>query len=82
VTTAASPVKWACGFCDPCNKYLYESRRVAKKACRLHRDAHMNPYECPIEPQMFHIGHLAEPVIQGLIDRGELYGTYQKREAA
>lgn len=79
---AASPKKWTLGWCEPCEKYLYETRKKAKRACRLHRDAHMNAYNCPVEPHMFHVGHLADPIIQGLIDRTQLYTDYQRRESA
>lgn len=78
---AASPIKWTFGFCEPCQKYLYETRKNAKKSVRLHRNRHMNVYSCPVEPTMFHVGGLAEPVIQGLVSREQLYNDGYRKEA-
>lgn len=66
--------KHSAAYCEPCQKFLYISRKSAKTVGRVHgRKAHMSVYPCPEVPSMFHIGHLAKPVITGDTTRKEVY---------
>ena len=60
------------GFCEDHGKLLYGDRRSAKNIARQHT-AHMNVYRCDLIEQYWHVGHLAEPIIRGEIDRETLY---------
>jgi hypothetical protein len=63
----------ALGWCPPCGKLLYATRKQAKKVSREH-NSHMNEYRCPVNPAMFHVGGLPEAVIKGKLTRNEYYG--------
>lgn len=66
--------KQSAAYCEPCRKFLYISRKAAKTVGRVHgKKAHMSVYRCPEVPSMFHIGHLARPVIEGESSRREVY---------
>lgn len=66
--------KQSAAYCESCQKYLYISRKAAKTVGRVHgKKAHMSVFRCPEVPTMFHIGHLARPVIQGDASRKEIY---------
>ena len=60
------------GFCEEHGKLLYESRRIAKSIARQHSD-HMNVYRCALVDWYWHVGHLADTVIRGEVDRDTLY---------
>lgn len=60
------------GFCSDHQKLLYASKKHAKIIARQHVD-HMNVFRCEYIEHLWHVGHLAEPVILGEIDRDSLY---------
>lgn len=63
------------GWCDVCQKHSYASRKIAKQVCRApdHLGRHKSPYECPYQPNVFHVGDLARAVIQGHTSRADRY---------
>jgi hypothetical protein len=66
--------KKVAAYCNQCRKFLYRSRSDAKKVAKVHSDRHMNVYPCPMVPHMFHVGHLADSVVQGRMSRNDVYG--------
>ena len=63
----------AMGFCTPCGKLLYVSRKVARKIARQHREAHKSVYQCPVNQALFHVGGVPNQVIRGDLTRSEYY---------
>lgn len=62
------------GRCQPCGKVIYLSRRAARAfAKKWHQGEHMSAYRCPGNGQHWHIGHLADPVVDGSVPRQILY---------
>ncbi|MBV9010648.1 MAG: hypothetical protein JO272_01135 [Pseudonocardiales bacterium] len=46
------------GFCRPCGKWGYPSRKQARKArCALHPGEAVDTYRCPADAAVWHIGH-------------------------
>lgn len=63
----------ALGWCEPCGKLLYESRKIARKVAREHHEDHKNEYRCPVNTGLFHVGGLPDEVIMGELTRAEYY---------
>jgi len=66
--------KKATAYCELHGKWLYARKSQAKSVARQHTDAHMNVYRCDRVPHMFHIGHLAQSVLEGDASRRDVYG--------
>jgi hypothetical protein len=59
-------------WCDWCGKRCYLTRKNAKVVARLH-PTHYTTYQCPVDPQFWHVGRLARAIVQGVITRNEYY---------
>lgn len=64
----------AMGWCAPCGKLLYDTRKKAKRIAREHHQAHKSEYPCPVNQILWHVGEVPEEVIKGNITRNEYYG--------
>lgn len=65
-------VREALGWCDYHQKLLYDGRKQAKKAARMHVE-HKSTYECSFSPGLFHVGGLPESVMRGRLTRGQVF---------
>lgn len=61
------------GWCEPCWKHFYLSRKEARAIARRH-PTHKGVYVCPENENFFHIGELDQRVIRGDRSRAEMYG--------
>lgn len=59
--------------CDGCQKFAYADRAVARRASRVARTRGLHPYRCPTS-DVWHLGHMAEDIRRGLVDRRTAYG--------
>lgn len=62
------------GWCEPCWKHLYITRKEARAIARRH-PTHKAVYQCPSNDNFFHVGELSPQVIRGDRSRGEVYGN-------
>lgn len=54
------------GRCEPCGKYTYLSRKSAKAQARsAHPDEPLSAYQCPQNPEHWHVGHLPPSIKDG-----------------
>lgn len=59
--------------CHECGKRAYPDREAAKRAIKTHIEKRgLRPYRCG---EMWHIGHIATPVITGQASRHNIYGS-------
>lgn len=58
--------------CEPCGKFSYASRKHAKKHARKMSRSELSAYQCPHNPNRWHIGHLPRKVIAGQIGRDDI----------
>jgi hypothetical protein len=63
------------GFCEPCGKRLYTSRKLAKQAADRRPAERLREYRCPVQPGFFHIGHLPQRVRTGDVTAAEHYDS-------
>ena len=69
--TPREPREASLGRCGYCGKFIYRSRKVAKKAAdRIHPGAHLRAYECHKAladgvAGRWHFGHLPDWVMRG-----------------
>lgn len=62
------------GHCVRCDKWLYKTRKDARRACnRHHRGEHKQPYRCPHLPELWHIGTLSQVVTRGHVSKDQRY---------
>ena len=60
------------GWCEPCDKCIYLSRKTARIAARQLSGANRpRPYLCPAGNSWWHLGHLPDDVRRGVLDRPE-----------
>jgi hypothetical protein len=61
------------GWCRPCRKQLFTSRKAAKRACRRRHPAEqLTAYRCPVDDG-WHGGHLPRKVREGRVARSQYY---------
>lgn len=70
-----------------CGKYRYFTRKAAKRAMRrLYPDRNnhgrLNAYECRIETNVWHLGHLPEAVKRGDVGRDQIITKPRNRTTA
>lgn len=60
--------------CDVHGKLSFESRKRARlHARRVHSSGNrLNAYECDATPGLWHLGHLPNVVVKGVVDRAEI----------
>lgn len=59
-----------------CGKVSYETRAAAKRAKRglgTRADGRMRPYQCQVNTQVWHLGHLHDDVVAGAVGRDRVY---------
>jgi hypothetical protein len=59
-----------------CDKICFPTRKVARRAARLHHGEHKTPYRCG---EHWHVGGLREEVIRGQMTRGQAYKHKKRR---
>lgn len=58
------------GRCAACGKFSWLTRKAARRAVKLgHAGESMTIYRCPVDPDVFHVGHRAYPVARGFSPR-------------
>ncbi len=58
------------GRCAPCGKLSWLTRKAARHAVKVgHAGEAMTIYRCPVDPDVFHIGHRVYPVARGFSPR-------------
>lgn len=69
------------GYCSPCDKSIFLTRKAARKACKILKggEATPAPFRCPHNEAWWHAGHLPEAVRRGEIDRYRYRATKQPR---
>lgn len=62
-----------------CGKRGYSDRKAAKKVLkRAHPEGgQMRAYRCNVNDTFWHVGHVAEPVKRGRVERSAFYGRKQ-----
>lgn len=65
-------------FCEPCGKRSYVSRKDARKVARIH-EGHKSPYECPVNPNYWHIGQLWPTIVAGEETRDQVAARSRRR---
>ena len=60
--------------CMECGKRTFESKKDAKayRRAAFPGDAGLNAYECTLGGTGYHVGHLPEPVKQGIVSRADI----------
>lgn len=67
--------------CPGCGKRGYYSRKAARKAAQAASLRGLNAYRCKVwDEELWHLGHLPDPVRDGKTDRGSLGYTAQRPE--
>lgn len=62
------------GRCEPCDKFIYLSRKTAKVAARKTPSTQgggVRPYPCPVSAGHWHVGHVPGAVRRGDITRDD-----------
>lgn len=68
------------GKCRTCNKDIFMSRKSARHQAKILADnGHPRPYQCPVDPTMWHNGHIPDAVRHGVITREEWLTTRRPR---
>ncbi|MGK5737255.1 hypothetical protein [Micromonospora sp. URMC 103] len=60
-------------YCRDCRKYGFYTRRDAKRMEKQYPEEQMRPYRCPIDDNIWHLGHLPNAVRNGEMSADEWY---------
>jgi hypothetical protein len=70
------PHRGSIGYCTPCQKLLYETRKKARQTIRwVHQGAGKRAYRCPENEQLWHVGELPRAVKEGRSTAKEWFGA-------
>jgi hypothetical protein len=60
------------GWCEPCQKYFWPTRRIARAVAKQHHGDRKTAYPCPVNREFFHVGGLWPEVKRGHLGRGDM----------
>jgi hypothetical protein len=64
----------AIAWCEPCGKWLYTSRKHARKRAADQAMHGVHAYRCPVQTELWHLGHIPQATKWGIMTADEVYG--------